>query len=420
MNSINIKVNLASRLLPFLLCLLLFTLPIFIPNWHGKIIIIAALVWIFTAKRNQVVHLLKINRQFQLLLIFIFISMTGLLYSTNTKAAIANLESLLPLCILPLIIFSSDVKFDKKVIHYAFICFVTGVITLNLASLTFISYDLWDPINLQSNIILANNAIFKIHPVFLSLYISFSIFFLVDQFFPLDTTNRSKTGWILFGLVILIVYLIWINSRTGILTFFVGSVFYIFYKFRNKQRYIFLFFLGLVLSLIIIIPFSRERFLKAPLRIIRGEATAVINDRNTYTLVARKQILNCSLELVRGKEFFLGYGTGDYRDKIMECYKEKGYEYAYKENLDSHNEYFAQLHSHGIIGVILFVMLLVIPFRQALKYKSALLAVFIILFSVTAIFENVLSAQKGVTFFSLMCPLLMLLAKRKSEDAEVQ
>jgi hypothetical protein len=65
-------------------------------------------------------------------------------------------------------------------------------------------------------------------------------------------------------------------------------------------------------------------------------------------------------------------------------------------------------------------MLLVIPFRQALKYKSALLAVFIILFSVTAIFENVLSAQKGVTFFSLMCPLLMLLAKRKSEDAEVQ
>lgn len=176
----------------------------------------------------------------------------------------------------------------------------------------------------------------------------------------------------------------------------------------------------LIALLIVIIPFSRERFLNAPLRVVRGEASTLSTDKNTYTLVARKQILDCSIELLKGPEFFYGYGTGDFRDEIMKCYQEKGYTYAYQENLDSHNEYFAQLHRHGITGLILFVMLLVIPFRQALKYKNPLLAVFIILFAITALFENVFSAQKGVTFFALICPLLMVMAKQQyeSEDAK--
>ncbi len=201
-------------------------------------------------------------------------------------------------------------------------------------------------------------------------------------------------------------------------TFFMGAIFYIFYKYRRRRKILSISFLLLIASLIVIIPFSRERFLNAPLRVLRGEAASVTSDTNTYTLVARKQILDCSIELLKGPEFFYGYGTGDFRDEIMKCYQEKGYTYAYQQNLDSHNEYFAQLHRHGITGLILFVMLLVIPFRQALKYKSPLLGVFIILFAVTAFFENVFSAQKGVTFFALICPLLMLMAKQQSKLEE--
>jgi len=401
-----------------LLYLVLFALPLLIPNWHGKLIVLLGSVWILILKSGF--KLFKDKRLFIFFLSLILLAVTGLFFSTNTKSGLATIESLIPLLVLSLIIFSSVLIIDGKVIKYSLISFVAGVIILNLASLFFISYDLWDPINLQSNIILANNAIVKIHPVFLSLYISFSIFFLIDQFFPLDTSNRTKTGWVLFSLLILIVYLFWINSRTGMFTFFVGAIFFIFYKYRRRQKIISISFLVLIALLIVIIPFSRERFLNAPLRVLRGEEFMVTNDRNTYTLVARKQIFDCSIELLNGPEFFYGYGTGDFRDEIMKCYQEKGYTYAYQENLDSHNEYFAQLHRHGIIGLILFVMLLVIPFRHALKYRSPLLAVFILLFSVTAFFENVFSAQKGVTFFALICPLLMLMAKQRSGFEETK
>lgn len=412
------KMKVRSKVYRVVSYLVALSLPLFIPNWHGKLLILLGLVWIFSLTRGGVVRIFKGNPHSIFVISLILVAVTGLLFSANTKSGLATLESLIPLLVLSIIIFSSATIINNKVIRYTLISFVAGVITLNLASLFFISYDLWDPINLQSNIILANNAIVQIHPVFLSLYISFSIFFLIDQFFPLDTSNRTKTGWVLFSLLILIVYLFWINSRTGMFTFFVGAIFYIFYKFRRRQRLVSLSFLVLIALLIVIIPFSQERFLKAPLRVLRGEASTVTSDRNTYTLVARKQIFDCSIELLNGPEFFYGYGTGDFRDEIMKCYQEKGYTYAFQENLDSHNEYFAQLHRHGIIGLILFVMLLVIPFRHAIKFKSPLLAVFIILFAVTAFFENVFSAQKGVTFFALICPLLMLMAKQQSRNEE--
>ncbi len=400
----------------YILVLLLSTLclPLFFPSWHGKILILLGISWIFSVQRKQILRSLSENYFSLNSFIIIIIYLVGFSNSSNLKYGFSSIESIVPLLILPIIIFGSSYLLSSQVLRVLLISFVAGVITLNLASLFFISYDLWDPINLQSNIILANNAIVMIHPVFLSLYISFCIFFLIDQFFPLDTSNRTKTGWIFFSLLILIIYLVWINSRTGIFVFFVGALYYTFHKFKGRRRLISFSLLFLILILIFTIPFSRERFLNAPLRVLQGKVSTITHDSNTYTLIARKQILDCSIELLKGPEFFYGFGTGDFRDEIRKCYLSKGYNYAYRENLDSHNEYFAQLHRHGIGGLILFVMLLVIPFRYAFKNKSSLLSVFVILFALTAMFENVFSAQKGVTFFALICPLLMLLAKQQS------
>jgi len=403
-----------------LLYLVLLTLPLLIPSWHGKLLVLLGLVWIFLLKRKRVAGVFKGNLHSIFILLLILLQFIGLFFSGNTKSGLATIESLSPLLILPLIIFSSEKIIDTKFIQYALVCFVTGVIVLNLASLTFISHDLWDAKNLQSNIIIANNSIVQIHPAFVSLYLSFCIFFLVDQYFPLEKINRSKLGWILFSLVILITYLVWINSRTGILSFCITFLFYSFYRFKSKARIISFSALTIFFLIIFSVPFSRERFFNTPKLALSGEVSVNSGDPNMYPLTVRKQIFDCSIDLLKGPEFFYGYGTGDFRDEIRDCYQEKGYTYAYQKNLDSHNEYFAQLHRHGIIGLFLFLMLLFIPFRQALKYKSPLLAVFIILFAMTALFENVFSAQKGVTFFALICPLLMLLAKQQSQPKVAQ
>jgi len=393
-----------------------FCLPLLIPSWHGKLLVILGIARILSIRTEVVSNVFKDNLFFIFILSLILAEVTGLFFSANTKSGLATIESIVPLMILPLIIFSSDKIIDSKIVRYALISFVAGVITLNLASLAFISYDLWDEKNLQSNIILANNSIVQIHPAYVSLYLSFCIFFLIDQFLPFQTSNRSKLGWILFSLVILITYLIWINSRTGIFSFCIAFIFYSFYRFKSKARMIASSILAIFFIVIYSVPFSRDRFFNTPQLALSGEASINSENPNIYPLIARKQIFDCSIELLKGPEFFYGYGTGDFREVLRECYKKKNYNTLYEEGLDSHNEYFAQMHRHGIIGLLLFVALLVVPFRYALKYRSPLLAVFVILFAITALFENVFSAQKGVTFFALFCPLLMLYARMKYES----
>ena len=392
------------------------SLPLLIPSWHGKTIILLIVVWVLSIQSKQIMIGFKKNYFFFVSFLLILIYLIGILFSSNKESGWASLESLAPLLILPIIIFSSEELISSKVLRGVLISFVAGVITLNLASLAFISYDLWDAKNLQSNIILANNSIVQIHPAFVSLYLSFCIFFLIDQYFPLETANRSKLGWILFSLVILITYLVWINSRTGIFSFCIAFIFYSFYRFHSKARIMALSILTLFFIVIYSVPFSRDRFFNTPQLALSGEVSINSEDPNIYTLISRKQILDCSIELLKGPEFFYGYGTGDFRDVLRECYKEKNYVTLYEEGLDSHNEYLAQMHRHGIFGLLLFVALLIVPFQYALKYRSPLLAVFIILFAITALFENVFSAQKGVTFFALFCPLLMLYSKKKYES----
>lgn len=393
------------------------SLPLLVPSWHGGFLFLFGIIWILTVSGREITRSLFQSRTlFVLIFSFFLMGVCGLFFTLNLKQGFGNIESMIPILVFPLVIFSSEKTLDHKTISFAMVSFVVGVITLNLASLAFISYDLWDSVNLQSNIILANNAIVQIHPVFLSLYISFCIFFVLEQYFPLKIENRRKLGWTLFAIVILLTYLIWINSRTGILSFLMGATFYSFYRFKSKQRIVSLCFTLIFLIVVFVVPFSNERFLKAPLKALKQRSQTTPSDPNVYTLTARKQILECSIEILKGPEFFYGYGTGDSRDEIRKCYQSNGYDYPLKRSLDSHNEYFGQIHKHGILGLTIFLGLLIVPFRYALKFKSPLLAVFIVLFSVTAMFENVFSSQKGITFYALFCPLLMLFAKGNSEE----
>lgn len=397
----------------YLILIVGFSLSLLVANLHNIGIIILVASWGLTlfVPRLQ----FKWLKLFSPLASLFVIILAGILYSDNKNYGLFFIESFTILMILPVVLLGGENRLSRIKLLKVITAFIAGVLTLNLISLFFISYDLWDPKNLQSNLIIANNVIVKIHPAFLSMYISLCVFFLADQYFPLSKLNRTKLGWVGFSLVVLIVFLIWLNSRAGILAFFVAALFFVGFKWKGKTRT--LGYVGLIsfLVLIVAIPFSYHRFVETPLMVLRGDTKGAMDDPSVYPLVTRLQIYKSDLELLKWPEIIYGYGTGDFRDVLQERFRANNYERPLAENMDSHSEYFAQLHRHGIIGLGLFLALLIIPFRHAIKYRSPLLGSFIILFAITALFENVFSAQKGVTFFALFCPLLWLFAKLEYE-----
>lgn len=403
--------NYSRKIFIYFLYAIAFTLPLVRPNWYGILLGVFVVSWMFTQKPSEFFPEIRNHKIIFLFWGVFFVDLVGLLYTENMSYGISYLATKAPLVILPLIVLSSSSQLSTHVIRNTCVAFVAGVITLNLASLAFISYDLWDPERLEANLIIANNSIVKIHPVFLSQFIAFGFFFIVDTYFPLSKTNRNQLGWVLFSCIVLLVYLMWLNSRIGIAGFVLASIFYILYAIRKNHRFSAFAGLTIFIFLLLFIPFSRERFIVTPLQVLTHPYAVDVANYNTRTLYFREDIYSCCIALVNGPRFFYGYGTGDFKDVLQDCYAGKNYTSLLERNLDSHCEYFAQLHRNGIIGLLAFLALLLVPFYYSLRYYSPVLGVFMILFGVTALFENIMSSQKGVTFFSLFCPLLLLYAR---------
>lgn len=346
----------------------------------------------------------------------LLVQLGGFLYTEENNLTLNSLDSYLILILVPIFVSKASASLRSADLEKIVVGFTFGVVSLNLASLFFISYDLWDPKNLQSNLIVANNAIVKIHPALLSLYVSLSIFILIEFYFPLGGSDRKRLGWILFSLVVLTVFLIWLNSRAGIFGFFVACVFYILFKYTGSRIKAFIFLIGLLI-LVAAIPFSRERFIMSPLAALNGNVQSDASiSANTKPLIVRKKIIEASIDLLKWPEVLYGYGTGDGKQKLNEALVARGYNELAASGFDAHNEYFAELHRHGLIGLTVFLILMGYVHWYATRYQSGLLAVFVILFGVTALFENVLSSQKSAALFALVCPLLMLHARLRHKD----
>lgn len=398
-----------DKLFSWGLYLTCFSLPLLVPNWHGKVIVLLAITWLITVNWKTIGIRLRERTIFLLTLAFIALFLIGLLYSENIDFGLKMIESLIPIVLLPLIIFTSDITRNITVVRNALVAFVMGVITLNLASLFFISRDLWDPVALHATLVLANEHIVQIHPAFLSLYMALSMFFLFDYFFPFQTSDRSKVGWLLFSVAILAVYMIWLNSRAGIFCFLCAAIFFMIYRYNGRARWTGFAFLALIVILIFVLPFSKKRFVEAPL-LVASQETTQSTDRDVYPLLNRISIFQTSVDLIKGKEAIYGYGTGDGRDVIHQGFIDRGLNNLAGENLDSHNEYLAEIHRHGVIGLAVLLAMIVYMFRYAIRKHAALLAAFTVLCATTALFENILSAQKGATFLGLLTPLLFLYA----------
>ena len=386
-------------------------LPLLVPSIHNKLVILLVLIWLLG--RPAVWPALRHGLLLQGLVGLFILMVAGLAYTSNMQEGLSAFDDGLILLALPLVILSAESWLAYDSIKRLLVFFLIGVVVLNLTSLFFISFDAWDAAGLQSKLITANEVVARIHPAYTSIYISLGIFILIDQYFPLRAQERNKLGWTIFGLAVLSIYLLWLNSRAGILSFFLASVFFIAYRWKGNLRLIGFAGLFLFIGVIIAIPFSRYRFFNAPFMVFSSPVSTSVKDPNLYPLATRMEIMECNMELVQWPELIYGYGTGDHKDALWKCFDERGYLVQKTQHMNQHNEYFAQLHRHGLFGLGLFLFLLIVPFGYAIKFKSPLLGAFVILFAVTALFENVLSVQKGVAFFGLFCPMLYLLAKKQ-------
>ncbi|MBS1607954.1 MAG: O-antigen ligase family protein [Bacteroidetes bacterium] len=116
----------------------------------------------------------------------------------------------------------------------------------------------------------------------------------------------------------------------------------------------------------------------------------------------------CGWELFK-EHPITGVHIGDKKEKLIEKYNEKNFQFVIKNYKNVHNNYLDILFGTGIIGLLLFFIgWLVLPLRICFIYKDYLSAIIIITYAIATITEVYFDRSFGGMLFGFFIPFLLV------------
>lgn len=117
------------------------------------------------------------------------------------------------------------------------------------------------------------------------------------------------------------------------------------------------------------------------------------------------------------RRLWTGVGIGDVRDAFARMYDEMKSPLDHKHRLGAHNQYLTACITFGVLGLMVFLVLLYMPFFQAANRKNWLLTCAWLIVMISFITEDTLESQSGVTFYAYTISLLAVLRLNSSDTA---
>jgi len=337
-------------------------------------------------------------------LIFVVFFVSCLL-SDNTYLGFKKIETMLSLIAFPIACFwfLKNVKLDFVIIQSIFfkVFFISNIIFSVIAYYLLSFYR--NPKFSSKDADFFRNAIADIpyigeHSIYISIFLAIAIIIGTFIFKQGNHNILVKIGLIV-GQFILISLLLLLMSKGIIIALIIAFLVPFIFSKQVSKKIIF----GsaiIVILIFILLPKHNNRFGE----LLKKESFEQIDMNNSTSI--RFYILKCSIKMMLEKPFF-GHGLGDVQ-------KELDFRYNINEEMlpsgkyNSHNQYLFVLLSTGVIGFIFFLLFLYYIFNIAIKNQDYFLLSILILFSISFLFENILSRQSGVILFSFLVNFLVL------------
>ncbi|MES2688926.1 MAG: O-antigen ligase family protein [Bacteroidota bacterium] len=382
-----------------------FTLPFSI-KLNNALIILCLLNWLIGGKVISKTRQAFSNPVNLLMLAFFLVHITSVLFSSNTAEAWAIAERRLPLIVFPLLVFNQHILSCFKKVLLSFCAGVTlaGLICISRASWLFFDQGLYTGFFYHK----LSSAI-GINAVYLSAYSVLSIIIL------LNTAEIRTKGIKELLICFLLLLSVLLSSKMMLFILVLYLLLHISRRVKSTG-YKKLGAAGLVVicALVFLIPGVRKRFNKE----FSSKFNVVTQSHYTYDtpfsgtslrLVLWKQ----SLAIVRSENAWLtGVGSGDFQDKLNEKYKETGMYVGDPANNNTgytgygpHNQYIETLLYSGIPGLFIFILLLALQLRSAIRWGNWMWGAFAILCMLFFLSESALSTNKGIVFYALFSTL---------------
>ena len=238
------------------------------------------------------------------------------------------------------------------------------------------------------------------HPGYFTMYLNFVIGLIyLNNLKPIKDLKLPKNSSFII-ISFLSFFILIASSRTGWITNILIHLFFIACIFYGKKISI----KALMYFMLLMIPFSTVIYTNETIQnrfneIITNTFEKGENKKVRSSTLVRKKTWSTSLKLVKVK-WITGYGTGLSKKALQEQYKKDGYDYMYKKNYNSHNQYLQVLLDHGIIGFLILAFFTFGMLYASLKQKDFIYALFLVIMILNFMTESILETQSGVIFFA--------------------
>lgn len=406
----------------FLLCAAVVSLP-FTIFLMLPIAILIFLNWLvegnFKAKFSRLRQEPTRAVTFALLIFFFLLHALSLLYSHNVADTLSNLECKMWFLLIPLSLLTVDSeRLTNRRVENLLLLFLLSsacVVAINLAW----SVVQWKQNDFQNfyhyfyyvkvSHLLPNH---PTHPSYLAMYLTVSSFITL-YFLFLSQRFANASQAIKFAFIVLLllfsVFIFLLQSKAGLLIYFpllLGVGVYLLN--RNKRR-ILVTISAVVAVLAISVAFlsfssGYGNRLKLAYEDFFNSDSETLD--NQHGIGMRFAVWNSSLEVFK-EHFWLGVGAGDVVDYLLKAYEDEHLDLVVKKAYNSHNQYLQTSVGLGILGLLSLVSILIWALILALRNRSFLLLLFVVVVALNLLVESMFETRAGADFFPLLYSILI-------------
>lgn len=385
---------------------LLYGVALFLPlslEVNNVLLFAFVVIYMLEGEWNFKFRNIKQYSRYLLPFLLLFLSVCiGLFNSYYKDEAIGLLERSLPLLLLPLIMLSDPEVFERHkkniFISLAIGCLIAALICWSGLFLeAFNTGSIGQVFSWRSS---RQNVtrILDIHPAYMSIFLYTAIGHLAQQYFGKQKKDTLRFKYVA-AMVILILFLFQLLSRTALLYFMLASLFFLVSKRNIKWLFSYLAFIALIGVTIFYGLEDKSQYFE---RILFKE-TGITGQENLDKRFERWRVL---IDLYAEKPI-LGHGTGDVEIIRALKFKEHNDLIAYKNKYNAHNQYIESLVAQGALGFLTLLLALGLLIYICVRSKKFFFLYLLLGFVICALTESLLQRSWGVVYFSLIAGMLL-------------
>lgn len=323
----------------------------------------------------------------------------GLIYSTNLKYGLFDLEVKLSLLLFPLVFFVSKIEMKKLAdnILNSFIdgCFVASILSLVSAA---IQYYLYSDIN---SFFYGELALYG-HSSYMAIFLCFSSALIYIRNIKQDNKiSFPKKDLFLLALFSLIIF--FLVSKTGIISILLIHFGFIGYLIIKNKLYLKGTVALVLISTLLFAGYKAFPEVNNRFNELFSTVFSESKELNTTSSI-RTEIWKTSVKILVQHPF--GVGTGDVKDVLVEHYMNSGLDYAAEKELNAHNQFLQIALATGVLGLLVLLVMIFYPLYYAIKNKHIIYIVFLGLIIINFLTEAMLETLAGVVFFAFFNTML--------------